>query len=389
MARCWPGFLGFALAAAFGPGLSSVQGAAPPTTHDDLAQLVRQLGSPKFAERERATRELTARGIAAKQALAAATNDPDAELRARARSILSTVTQADFRARLEAFAADYDGSRQQTLPGWERFSALFGTNQRSRVLFVEMAREEPELLAAYAAGGRETSEALNARCQGLLEQFMQVSGSESLFPLGTLATLLLVGADEDVAVDEQVCLQLYTWMIYQPQFYKNARSGPRSAMIKKLLGMWIVKDTGTSATMQNLIFAAGYDLEPEGLALATRILEGRPSSAQLRQFALLAVGRFGDRQHLRLVEKFLTDPSAAGTIQLSDPPRQVDVQVRDVALAVAIQLTSQNAKDYGHVSPQSSPQASFQVPALAFVDAAQREAALKRFREWREAHPEP
>ena len=361
----------------------------PPASRDGTTELVRRLGAPNFAERERATRELKALGIIAKDALTSAVNDRDAELRTRARAILAEVTEADFRIRLEAFSADFDGSRRQSLPGWQRFGELFGTGQRARQLFVEMAREEPELLAAYAEGGKVAGDALNARCRALSDQFLHTANSESLFPVGTLATLLLVGADKDVAVDEQLCLQLYTGMIYQPEFAKNTRSGPRSVMMRKLLGMWIVKDVGTTGTLQNLVFAASYDLQDEGLTLAKRVLSDGPANVQLRQFALLALGRFGSKEQLPMVEKYLSDSTTCGTIQLGSPPRQVDVQMRDVALAVSIHLTAQEPAAYGAASVQSSPQSFFQVPTLAFLKDSQRDTALRLWAEWRAAHPEP
>jgi hypothetical protein len=152
------------------------------------------------------------------------------------------VRESDFRDRLEAFSADYDGARKQTLPGWERFTQAFGTGQQARQLFVEMQREEPGLLEAYAEGGPAAAAALHERCQVLLEQVMHATPRESLFSVGTASALLLVGSAEDVKVDEQLGVQLYSWMIYQPGFSKFARGGGWSSMIKKLLGMWIVKD---------------------------------------------------------------------------------------------------------------------------------------------------
>ena len=370
------------------PAADPARSATPPAPSARAAALVRQLGSPKFAEREHAARELTSLGIAAQDALAAAQNDPDAELRTRARAILTAVTETDFRGRVEAFSADYDGSRGQTLPGWERFSKTFGTSHQARQLFVEMAREEHELLVAYAAGGATANAALDARCQSLLQQFMQISSGETLLPLGTVAALLAVGSADDVRVDEQLGVQLYTWMIYQPAFARNARPGPWSGLMKKLLGQWIVKESGTSTTMQNLLFAAAYDLKAEGLTVSQRILNGdAQQNVQLRQFAILGIGRFGGKEHIALIEKYLEDPTNCGAIQVSDPPRQVDVRMSDVTLAVLLHLTGQPAGEYGTTVPQASPQSSFQIPALGFVDEAQREKAMQRWKEWHAAHP--
>jgi hypothetical protein len=381
--------LGLVICAAGLPVLAAFA-AAPPASPEGISQLVRQLGSPKFAERERASRELVTLGIAAKDALTAAANDPDdAELRARARGLLAIVRESDFRNRLEAFSADFDGRRKQSLPGWQRFAALLGDSHQARRLFVEMARAEPDLLEAYAEGGKATDKVLDERCRELVEEFSQVSSREALFPLGTLASLLLIGSAEEVTVDEQLAAQLYTSMIYQPTFSKNARGGPWSAMLKKLLGLWIVKDSNPGATMHNLVFAASYDLKAEGLTVAGKILASETPTPQHRQFALLAIGRLGGKEHIETVEKFLSDETNCGAIQLTSPPRQIDVQVRDTALAVLIRLTDQRARDYGSVSAQSSPQSLFQVPALGFVDMAKRDAALKRWAAWRAEHAEP
>ena len=365
------------------------QASNPAASPDRIQALVRQLGSASFAERERATRELTSLGIATREALTAVVNDRDAELRLRARSILAAVSESDFRDRLAAFSADYDGSQKQTLPGWEKFSAAFGGSHQARQLFVEMQQAEPALLEAYARGPKDTSDVLDDRCRELLDQFMHVSSRDSLLTVGTLAALLLAGSSEGVDIDEQLGVQLYTWMIYQPTFTKNAKSGMWSGMMKKLLGLWIVKDSAPSATVQNLIFAASYELKPEGLALAGKILANDAGTPQLRQFALLTIGRFGGKEHLAMVERHLNDVTNCGAIQVPNPPRQVDVQVRDVALGVLIHLTDQQVRDYGAVSVQSSPQSFFQVPALGFPDAAQREAGLKRWAQWRAEHAEP
>jgi hypothetical protein len=358
-------------------------------TLDRVARLIRQLGSDSFSQRERASRELVTLGVAAREALDAATTDPDAEIRARARVALSAVTEREFRDRLEAFSADYDGSRNQTLPGWEKFAAELGSSRLSRQLFVEMQRAEPELLEGYAEGGKTAGDALDARCRMLLVQLTQVSSGEGPVSLGTMASLLLVGSAEEVSVDQQLAHQLYTWLIYRPAFQKLASGGMWAPMMKKLLGMWIVKDASPAATAQNLMFAASYELKPEGLSLAGKLLASDGTAPQVRQFALLSIGRFGSRQHLAAVEKYLQDGNVCGSIRMNKFPRQMQVQVRDVALAVLLHLTDQEVRDYGAATVQPNPQAYFQVPALAFSTDGARDVALERWHAWRAEHPQP
>ncbi|HEX3726392.1 MAG TPA: hypothetical protein VHV08_09120 [Pirellulales bacterium] len=367
------------------PSAVSSQGLASPQR---ISTLVRQLGDSSFSERQRASRELIAIGIAAQDALAAAANDPDAEIRSRARAVLAAVSESDFRDRLEAFSADYDGSQKQSLPGWERFATQMGTSRLARQLFVEMQRCEPELLAAYGKDGKAASDVLDVRCHALLDQLGQLSSGDGPVSLGTLASLLLLGSADDVTVDEQLAFQLFTWLIYRPAFRESATSGAWSPMMKKLLGMWIVKDSSPAATAQNLIFAANYELKPEGLSLANKLLATDGTSPQIRQFALLSIGRFGSKEQLPAVEKFLTDANNCGAIQVPRPPRQLEVQVRDVALAVLVHLSGQAVRDYG-TPLEPNPQSYFRVPALAFSSPAARETALAHWRHWRAEHAQP
>ncbi len=350
----------------------------------DVTRLISDLGSQSFAERQRATRRLIEMGVAAQDALEQACRNPDAEVRVRARAILNEVTQADFQVRLESFAADYDGSRKQALPGWERFSAQFGTSHAARQIFVEMQRAEPDLLAAFGKGGKDLDEVLNDRCVAISQNATH-GQREELVSIGTVASLLLVGSSDEVTVDEQP-LQLYSWMIYQPAFQKNARVGPYALMLKKLLGKWVMKDS--AATVQNLLFPATYELKPEAVQLATRVLTAEPQhQATARQYAMLVLGRFGGKEQIPLLEKLLNDSTSLGTVQSSIPNRQVELQVRDIALAVSVHITKQNLREYGYVAAQPNSMLLFQVTTLFFNDGKLRDAALKKWAQWRAEHP--
>jgi hypothetical protein len=358
--------------------------AAPSADH--VAQLVGQLGSASFAERERATRQLIELGVAGREALLAACVSSDAEVRVRARAVLAAVSEADFRDRLEAFQSDYDGAGKQTLPGWEQFVSLFGSGRQARQIFVEMQRAEPELMEAFSKDAKTASEVVVARSQSISQQAMQ-SPREGMISMGTVASMLLVGGTEDVSIDEQLGVQVYAWMIYQPVFQKNAASGVWSPMLKKLLGRWVVKDASPTATVQNLLFAASYELKNEALVLATRVLSDEHNHSNTRQYAILIAGRFGGKDELPMIERLLDDKTSCGTFQANNPPRQVDLQIRDIALAVAVHLTGQNLRDYGYKSAQPNATTLFQVATLIFNDPAQREEALKKWTQWRSEHP--
>jgi hypothetical protein len=365
--------------------------ATQPPSDAQIAAWVRELGSPSFAVRQRATRELIDSGIAAREALEKAGNDPDAEVRMRARSILAVVFESDFRDRLEAFSADNDGRHKKTLPGWEQFVTHFGSGGLARQMFVDMQRAEPELLEALTKGGKPASDALEERCQNVIQQAMQ-NPSGGRLSLGSVASLLLVGASENVSVDEQLGVQFYPWLIYQPVFQrvfqKNSQNGDWAPMLRKLLGLWVAKDGSPTVVAENLKFAAMFELKDEALTIATRVLADEHSPATTRQPAILLVGKFGRKEHLPILEKLLADESSCGAFQAAgNPPRQVELQVRDIALAVLVQLTGQNMGDYGYVAAQPHPTTVFQINTLIFAQPAQRDTALKKWARWRMEHP--
>lgn len=85
-------------------------------------ELVQQLGSEQFAEREKAEIALAKMGRIARPALLEAANtDPNQEVRSRCTSLLPKATALEIRARLEVFLADTEGKFEHDLPGWNEF----------------------------------------------------------------------------------------------------------------------------------------------------------------------------------------------------------------------------------------------------------------------------
>jgi len=378
LANLWLGLL----LATLGFFVDSARGAGEPMPVDRAGTLVRELASGEFAVREEASRQLIELGIAAHPALEAALSSPDAEVRIRARSILNTIVEADFQNRLEAFAADSDGTHAQSLPAWDDFSSHFGASRMSRQLFVEMQRTESEMLRALAKSPEAASEVINRRTREILD-----GQRESLMQIGTLAALLYVGSAPDVKVEEDSCLHIFPYVV-QSTYQRNKETSLWPIMLKKLVGRWIAKDTTPAMMNQNLILAATLELKPETLAISARVLESEESPAGSRQVAMLMLSRFGDKSHVVHLEPFLTDKSVCGTVQIERPPHQVELQLRDIALAAMLYLTNQSLTDYGFESAVEYGPNVFQVGTLGFVDAATRDAALKKWGEWRAAHPD-
>lgn len=366
---------------------------------EDASELVEQLGDKSFQNRQRAAKELARIGIAAEPALVEALQSGDIEIRTRAAQVLSRVREVDFQARLEAFAADISGRAGHDLPAWDPFRALMGSSRTARSLFVEMQRAEPALLEALESGDKLANALFTRRCQAILQR-MQVNNFQfgvvgrTRISRGTVAALLFVGAAANVKVDEQVAVQLYNFIL-QPAFQEGLKSGVLGPPLKKLLAKWMLKNNGPSVAFQNLMLALSLELK-ESVDLAVQMLEPEAQHAQAgpvaraahrgtTHYALLAIGKFGTKEHLPLVEKYLGDATLCETRRSAT--RQIGTQIRDVALAVAVHLTGQKLQDYDFRQAQASPQILYQPGTLGFIDQATRDGALKKWAEWRKQHP--
>ena len=212
---------------------------------DRVDSLIRQLGDSSYTVRQRASKQLLEIGIAGQPLLSEALADEDAEVRNRSAQVLTKVVEADFRARLEAFANDPQGKQDAALPSWSRFRQAFGDEKVARDLFVEMQRTEPALLDALEANPKAAGELLVLRMQSIMQtiQWPQLNGGNPVaVPLGTVCSLLFVSAIDGVAIGDQDAIQLYN-LIHQASFQTALRSTPSSTLLKKLLGMWILENS--------------------------------------------------------------------------------------------------------------------------------------------------
>jgi hypothetical protein len=353
---------------------------------DSAAKLVPQLGSELFSIREATTNQLMQMGIAIKPVLVAALDDSDAEIRMRARRILTTVVDADFQHRLALFAEDVRDARHYDLPGWSRFRKLVGSDRAARNLFVEMQRAEPNLMVAFEAGQEPAARMLETRIRFAQAAFQgRIGFSSNGLSVGSIAALLFVGSDKSINLADDYALQLGNLPYYQP-FQSAIVAGQQSELLKKILGPWIARDASQTLIYQNLYLAMRFNLK-EGLDPAIRLLQQPGAVPQVKPLALLAISKFGGKEHLPLVEPFM---------RATDLCAQVDVngiryvtQVRDVALFASLRLAGQEPKGYGFTRVPPNDQLLYQIANFGFRTDLERDEAFKKWSEWRTANHQP
>jgi HEAT repeat protein len=357
---------------------------------EEIARSIAELSHDAFTVRQAAAARLLAAGAAAREALLAIVDGPDPETRSAARRLIAQIDQTEFHRRLDAFAADTDGSLGITLPGWERFKKAIGSDPQARALFVDMQRQEGALIAAAFGGTKRTNgELLEARLMRLIQWQNSVGDRTAAPPLGSCAAMLFLGAVPDVDVSDGAAQQI-EGLLQRSPVLEALRSDNREGAVRRLVVDWLLncptKNEGVLQHRLSMISAVGLD---DGLPLALKVVAGEPPhkrvSPSTRALAALVVGQFGKTEHVDQLEPLLQDASVCQPAQMQPA---ATVQVRDVALVVMLQLTDQRPADYGYVNARSQGR-TFQLPSLFRDNDEQRAEAIAKWRAWRAEQKRP
>ena len=297
----------------------------PPTppavpTPEDIRRWINELGHDSYIVRQKASEQLLAAGMIARQPLIDIAEGTDPETRASARRLVSLIDRSEFRHRLDAFAADTDGRQGLTLPGWEEYQKLVGHDPTDRALFVEIQRQEGSLLAAVFGISKRTPEELwEARLQQLASWQATVNDRASTPPLGSCAAMFFLGAAGDLNVSDTAVLTMES-LIQRPPVREMLQNDESHAAFRKLLVTWAVhcpnKNDIALRCRLNLIANARLT---EALPLALAVASGEPDYARvpspLRAAAALVVGQLGKREHADRLEPLLKDTSVCSQVQ--------------------------------------------------------------------------
>jgi hypothetical protein len=150
--------LAWSLCAAIGLALASQLAAAPPEEGIRVARLVKQLGSDSYASRTEATTALEKLGPAARQQLESAAQDPEPEVRLRAKELLSRLKI------VELWAATEMACPAEAAPASKRLAELAAATG-NRVLLGDQYGSFHEQPVTLAAGNRPFWEVVDEVCR--------------------------------------------------------------------------------------------------------------------------------------------------------------------------------------------------------------------------------
>jgi hypothetical protein len=290
---------------------------------------------------------------------------------------------------LADFAADVDGRRGVTLPGWKAFGELVGTDEAARALFVDMQRCEAALLARIVREDSiEPDRGWEERLFRLYNWQVASGQRNAAPPLGSCATMLFLSCLPQTGGSARGAIGVAE-LAKRPPIREAVVGNQPQIAVRRLLLAWVnhcpVQNERVLGSRLELMSL--YELR-EALPLALAVARGESpylaATANSRVIATLVIGRFGSAEQANDLEPLLADDTVWTAV--GPPGNARAVQVRDVALATMLHLTGQQPQDYGFTGAQRHPQLLFNPQSLGLADDAARAAAAAKWRAWKDAH---
>jgi hypothetical protein len=385
-------------------------------------ELVQQLGSEQFHEREQAERNLAKMGRAARTALLdGVNNDPSPEIRSRCHSLLPRATSLEMKARLDTFLADTEGKHDHDLPGWHEFRkvvrhewSLFGyplwadtsLDKAARKVFADLLATTANRQVVMAAGGSdaELGSFVAARRQELYNQKYgrEIIGGRLVSRPATrreptvddLAALLFAEAHAPAkTMPRTVSISV---LLNSSGFAAACKNADEPGKVyRSIAAAWLDSRQDPIEMYNALNVAANLELPEQSCRLAVRLLDAKGAQVFYRGNAAATLARIGNKSHIPMLEKLVNDATVLTTVRKSVPGKPVaewptfEIQLRDVALAVSIILSGQSPEDFGFTDQSKNngnPAASYSYTRY-YLEDDQRKATLEKWKAWREKNP--
>ena len=350
-----------------------------------IEQLADQMGSESFARREAAAAALVRIGNPAKVVLQRRLHDPVLEIRLAAEGVLQRILQNEFDERLQAFVAGSREVDRRWLPCWDEVRQVAGAGFATRRLYAQMLRSEGALLVACERRNDDFQEQLVERVQSLQPFNENGEYAPRELAVSTIATLLVVG-EQSLSRDNHGGLSELVTLLSLGETVEEILTTHQVAVLRPLLDHFVralADSNWTSGRLDSgryyaLDLALTYNLETTAAMLSRRILLWSNSPPLMLQRALLGLGRCGNHDDVDLLESHLKNRMLCHSPSLlPDSQRaKLQVQVRDIALAVAIHLHRRQPRDFGFHRIEASQKTLFVPQSCGFVSSAARAAAF-------------
>jgi len=356
----------------------------PPAPKSDparLPQLIEQLGSPRYKEREKAAGEIVRMGRGAKLALQEGAKSPDPEVSSRCAQLLPQALTLDLLHRIDLFLKDTDGKQTHDLPLWKTFQEKVGGDADARKLFAEILKSNAALLEVVEEQPDKATARIQHRFNEMYqEMFGNQFGGRGGYRPNALNPAELAGVLFACSTPAYKPTQP-DWMLSnlynQPQFTNLLKSDKDGPAYRKVFFNYLDGRMDDNTINQCVWMLAQHGIKPAADVIAKALTAGKATQVYTKASAICCVGTLGTKANVPALEPFLKE---AAQLQALGGNRG-EVRIQDVALANVIHLSGKNPKDYGFKMWNVQPNQLIQYPQLGFATDDERKAAFKKWDE--------
>jgi hypothetical protein len=380
--------------------------AVPPEKLTLAQELVRKMDDDDVDVRDKASADLKAMGRLALPALIEVMKGmPSNEVSVRVERLLPPARKDDFDARARVFLADKVRQFDHDLPGWAELKKAAGDTPESRTLFTDILADDEcreVLLNAFDTtpeGRKKFEKRWEVKMRGWLAARRQqnrlelLEGDEPIqFMLAGWMGDLLAGRDDYRSDFRMPVVDAY--LKTAEGRLAKAGEGKYGGAVVKLGRAWIDAQTQYYGLKDADWLCRSMKFEE---SLRLRCHERLIDLGLVGVMSLGDLARSGEKKYLPKLTKFFNEeqelfPDPTGQSKI--PP----IQVRDMALAFAVELTGQDVAEYGFTVQADTKKK----PGMKYISnnyffradkektaEQKREAAFKKWAEWEKANPLP
>jgi hypothetical protein len=368
----WPGTLNFIACIACCCVLSVAQGdEASSPRPQEVEEWIQQLGDESYDERENATSQLSALGLAAKPELLAGMRGPDPEIRWRCARLWEAVREQDFQLRAEAFLNDPEGNFDHEFPDWDRYRKSFGTSRIARQTFLSLQKAEPMLWEESANASATSPRRFLERCRQLRSAFRDEQARTRISGATAITVLFMAIRYETLVSEEDRQLIKELWE--QSAVVDLVRS---DVSWSEFRSEWL-RQAGDDRPAFERLMEGLRNGEKDVVPIARALLRNQATPAGQKQLALLALAKYRFREDDELVQEFVDDATPIDTFFSRGVV--IKTQLCDTALATLIVRAGRDPTEFGYKNLREDDQTLFSPSTLGFKDDDERRAAFEKW----------
>jgi hypothetical protein len=336
--------------------LASLLGAPTPATSPGdpkLQELVHQLGSKSYRQREDAARQLLQQGATAVAVLNEGTKDSDPEVSERCRQLLPMAAAKERDEKLAAFLKDPTAAPPKGLAGAERFLKITGDDKAARAMYAEMLSLHHAILEAAETDATKAGELYRQFCDEAYSRWYAGTRTgrysyDNIFASNADVVFFLFMSGDTRVRKNDGNANRSSIFFNGTQITKAISDGKDgSPAVRKIFLDWLENEPQSYLQQRGFQLAANANLK-EALPVALKLLDKKdPNNNNYgKAQIMISLAKLGTKEHIPLLEKYLEDKTNIGTVNFGNG-LPMSVQIRDVAMGISVLLAGQKLNDFG------------------------------------------